>query len=86
MATARKAPATKRESNRRINLCNIPAQDLSTLIGLIYEGPLETVPWAASLRRLIHHLNASWVVLVLRPASPERPSLIIQAHFENVTV
>lgn len=59
---------------------------LSDLIGLIYEGPLESVPWASSLRWLTRHLAFSWAVLVLRPASKSQPSLIIQAHHQEVTV
>lgn len=61
-------------------------QALSTLIGLIYQGPLEAVPWASCLRWLTQHLHASWAVLVLRPASQERPSLIIQAHHQTVAI
>jgi cytochrome P450 len=59
---------------------------LSDLIGLIYEGPLEPTPWANSLRQLNRTLDFSWTILVLRPASRSLPSLIIQAHEQEVTV
>jgi DNA-binding CsgD family transcriptional regulator len=59
---------------------------LSDLIGLIYQGPLEQVPWSSSLRWLTHNLDFSWAVLVLRPASHSLPSLIIQAHEQEVGV
>lgn len=62
------------------------ADALSGLIGLVYEGPLEPMPWASSLRWLTRHLDFSWAVLVLRPASKSQPSLIIQAHHQDVTV
>lgn len=64
----------------------IGAAELSALIELIYRGPLETVPWSASLRRLNQLLDASWAVLVLRPAAPERPSLIIEGHYQDVEI
>jgi DNA-binding CsgD family transcriptional regulator len=53
---------------------------------LIYEGPLESTPWANSLRQLNRTLDFSWTVLVLRPASRSQPSLIIQAHEQEVRV
>jgi len=59
---------------------------LSEIIGLIYEGPLEPLPWASSLRWLTRTLNFGWAVLVLRPASRQQPSLIIQAHEQDVKV
>jgi DNA-binding CsgD family transcriptional regulator/PAS domain-containing protein len=59
---------------------------LSELIELIYRGPLEAMPWAASLRQLNQQLDASWAVLVLRPAAPERPSLIIESHYQQVAI
>lgn len=62
------------------------ADALSEIIGLIYQGPLEPLPWASSLRWLTRHLNFSWAVLVLRPASKEQPSLIIQANERDVAV
>lgn len=61
-------------------------EQLAQLIGLIYEGLLEPVPWTSMLRWLNTAFNASWSVLVLRPASRERPSLIIQAKYQQVEV
>lgn len=61
-------------------------QETSDLIGLVYHGLLEPVPWGSILRRLNTALGASWAVLVLRPASPQRPSLILQAHYQKVAV
>lgn len=61
-------------------------QETSDLVGLVYQGLLEPVPWSSILRWLNANFNASWSVLVLRPASPERPSLILQAHYQEVAV
>src|SRR5262249_32769166 len=60
--------------------------EISDLIGLVYEGPLESVPWASSLRWLTRNVRCSWAVLVLRPASPMQPSLKIQAPGQKVRV
>lgn len=64
----------------------LSSEQLSQLIGLIYEGLFEPVPWTRVLRWLNTAFNASWSVLVLRPASRERPSLIIQARYQQVEV
>ena len=49
------------------------------LISLIYEGPLETLPWSGSLDFLRDLLDANWVSLILRPASERNNALIINA-------
>lgn len=79
-------PAADRIGPSAAPSMEISAQALSTLIGLIYEGALEPMPWASCLRWLTARLNASWAVLVLRPASPDRASLIIQAHHQSVAL
>ena len=64
----------------------LDSEELSSLIGSIYEGPFEPVPWASALQWLTRYLHTSWAVLVLRPASRLQPSLIIEAHHQQVTV
>ena len=49
------------------------------LISLIYEGPLEALPWASSLNFLRDLMDANWVTLILRPASERNNALIINA-------
>ncbi|SFV12553.1 helix-turn-helix transcriptional regulator [Pseudoduganella namucuonensis] len=50
---------------------------LDTLVGLIYEGALETVPWTSALNMVRAMLDANWVTLTLRPASPSQLGLIV---------
>jgi DNA-binding CsgD family transcriptional regulator len=64
----------------------LPPDGLSELIGHVYEGPLEAMPWGSSLQWLTANLPCSWAVLVLRPASQRTPSLMIHAHGDQVTV
>lgn len=51
----------------------------SDLVGAIYQGPLEPVPWAGALVMLREILRANWAVLILRPASADRPALLVRA-------
>jgi DNA-binding CsgD family transcriptional regulator len=57
----------------------LPAGELSTLLGLLYQGPTETVPWAAFLERVRARLDATFVTLVLRHPATTRPGLIVNA-------
>lgn len=51
----------------------------SEIVGLLYEGSLEPVPWAGALQWLQRTLNANWAWLIVRPASISEPALIINA-------
>ncbi len=52
---------------------------LSALVGAIYQGPLEPVPWSGALVMLRDILRANWATLILRPASADQLALIIRA-------
>jgi DNA-binding CsgD family transcriptional regulator len=54
-------------------------EQFSELIGAIYQGPLESVPWGGALVRLREIMGANWAVLILRPASADQPALVIRA-------
>jgi len=68
------------------DMAHLSAEQVSQLIGLIYQGLLEPVPWTGILRWLNTAFKASWSVLVLRPAARGRASLIIQANYQEVAV
>lgn len=56
----------------------LPAlHEFSRLVESIYQGPLESPPWKSFLDALRTRLAALFTTLVLRPASPERPSVIV---------
>ena len=57
----------------------LPAGELSTLLGLLYQGPTEPVPWASFLESLRQRLDAAFVTLVLRHPATGRPGLIVNA-------
>ena len=54
----------------------LPVEPFNELVGLIYEGPLEPVPWSSALCLLHRHLGASWVSLIFEPRS-SRPHAVI---------
>ncbi len=53
--------------------------DFSELVSAIYQGPLEPVPWKTALDLMRTHLRASYVTLMLRPPSPDRDALMVNA-------
>ena len=46
---------------------------------MVYQGPLEAVPWKSALDLIRRHLKAIYVTLVLRPPSSDRAGLIVNA-------
>jgi hypothetical protein len=57
----------------------LPLDEFSRLVESVYHGPLESMPWKNFLEELKLHLSASYTTLILRPASPERPSVMVVA-------
>lgn len=48
------------------------------IVGAIYQGPLERIPWNSAIRLIRKHLRANWTSLVLRPASASAPAQLIR--------
>ncbi len=46
---------------------------------MIYQGPLEPVPWKSALDLIRRHLKAIYVTLMLRPPSSDRAGLMVNA-------
>ncbi len=61
-------------------------EQFSTLIGAVYEGPLETVPWSGMLVMLRDIMRANWATLILRPASADQLALLIRAGIRGPEV
>jgi len=49
------------------------------LLGLIYEGAEEEQPWSRALEQIRAELDASWVALLLRPATEQAPARLLTA-------
>ncbi|MGT2452079.1 helix-turn-helix transcriptional regulator [Cupriavidus basilensis] len=59
--------------------------DFSTLLGKIYQGALEQVPWSKALELIRTHLRANYVTLILRSPASDRPGLMVNASEEGGT-
>lgn len=51
--------------------------EFSRLVGLVYRSPFESPPWKSFLDHLRELLNASFVAMVMRPATLDRPSIMV---------
>jgi DNA-binding CsgD family transcriptional regulator len=52
-------------------------QTLDTLVGAVYEGPMESPPWQSVLQLLRDTMNAAHVTLMLRPPSADNSGIMI---------
>uniref|UniRef100_UPI003F499D5B helix-turn-helix transcriptional regulator n=1 Tax=Cupriavidus yeoncheonensis TaxID=1462994 RepID=UPI003F499D5B len=71
---------------RRPGQSALDMDEISDLIGLVYDGPLLEIPWQSLLDALRHLLNANYVTLVLRPPSNTSPGLMITSSAVDTTV
>lgn len=56
---------------------NIELQQFDEIVGLIYNGPLEEIPWDQSLRWLQKKLGANHVTLIIRPPTAGAAGMMI---------
>ncbi len=77
-------PGTERPSADRS--LSMSLAEFSRLTREIYEGPFEKPPWRKSLSSLLQLMDACHVTLVLRPATPEGPSVTIDASSNGVEI
>lgn len=78
--------ATAPPSGAKVEPLPLSFEQFSELVGQIYEGPLEDVPWASAMRMVRKYLNANWVTLILRPASISQQAILVRAgeHGEDL--
>ncbi|MCO7569509.1 MULTISPECIES: helix-turn-helix transcriptional regulator [Pseudomonas chlororaphis group] len=56
---------------------NLSLETFSDLIGNLYQGPMENIPWATFLNQLNLHLNSKYVTFILRPPSAQVDGLMV---------
>jgi DNA-binding CsgD family transcriptional regulator len=61
----------------------LPLEQFSRLVALIYRGALEQLPWSGFVEALHGLLGASWVTLILRPASGQHRAMMINMGREG---
>lgn len=52
-------------------------EDFSELVGQLYEGPLESIPWVTFLNQLNSLLHSKYVTFILRPPSTQVDGLMV---------
>ncbi|UVJ44642.1 LuxR C-terminal-related transcriptional regulator [Pseudomonas sp. LS1212] len=56
---------------------SLSLETFSELVGNLYQGPLENVPWATFLNQLNVHLDSKYVTFILRPPSAHVDGLMV---------
>ena len=56
---------------------SLSLEDLSEMLGVLYQGPLESVPWNTFLDRLKNALSSKYATFILRPPSQHVDGLSI---------
>jgi len=78
VAVTRKPVSQERPAQVRQEVALLPVAGFSELVGAIYQGPLEPIPWGTVLGQLRTLLRVNWAILILRPASITHPALLIR--------
>lgn len=55
-------------------------EDFSELVGQLYEGPLESIPWVTFLNQLNSLLHSKYVTFILRPPSTQVDGLMVSTN------
>jgi len=70
---------TSEEARASSELAGLSVAQFSELLARIYQGPLETLPWAGALELIRTLLDASYATLILRSPSSDRRGLMVHA-------
>ena len=62
---------------------DLSLQQFSHLVGLIYRGTMDPLPWSGAIEFLHRLLRASWVTLILRPATAGHQAIMINMGREG---
>ncbi|MDB5976882.1 MAG: helix-turn-helix transcriptional regulator [Nevskia sp.] len=71
------------ESSNAAHGVTLPLDQFSRLVALVYRGALDPLPWSGAVEALHRLLQASWVTLILRPASAGHQALMINMGLEG---
>ncbi|WP_455288662.1 helix-turn-helix transcriptional regulator [Cupriavidus necator] len=64
----------------------VSLSEFSALLGNIYQGPMERVPWGKALEQIRRQLNANYATLILRSPSTDRAGLMVNASEHGSTL
>lgn len=66
--------------------CGLSIEGFSQIVQMIYDGPIERIPWQSALMHLRTLVGARFVTLILRPFLPDQPTLIITSTLTGIEV
>jgi len=75
--------ATRPQSTKAGAPIPVSVEEFSRLAALVYRGTMEPLPWAGIIEALHRLLQASWVTLILRPASDQHQAMMINMGREG---
>lgn len=82
MASKQKEKSSE-EPGRSAHGVTLPLDQFSRLVALVYRGALDPLPWSGAVEALHRLLQASWVTLILRPASTGHQALMVNMGREG---
>jgi hypothetical protein len=67
------------EGHTASELADLSVAQFSELLARVYQGPLESLPWAGALELIRTFLGANYATLILRSPSSDRRGLMVHA-------
>lgn len=59
---------------------SLTLEDFSELVGQLYQGPMENIPWVTFLNQLNRLLDSKYVTFILRPPSSQVDGLMVSTN------
>ncbi|MGF6395132.1 DNA-binding CsgD family transcriptional regulator/PAS domain-containing protein [Pseudomonas plecoglossicida] len=74
------ADASANNNKRYAFMQSLTLEDFSELVGQLYQGPMENIPWVTFLNQLNRLLNSKYVTFILRPPSTQVDGLMVSTN------
>ncbi|BBH45471.1 hypothetical protein KU43P_19480 [Pseudomonas sp. KU43P] len=74
------ADASANNNKRYAFMQSLSLEDFSELVGQLYQGPMENIPWVTFLNQLNRLLDSKYVTFILRPPSSQVDGLMVSTN------
>ncbi len=74
------ADASANNNKRYAFMQSLTLEDFSELVGQLYQGPMENIPWVTFLNQLNRLLDSKYVTFILRPPSSQVDGLMVSTN------
>jgi DNA-binding HTH domain-containing proteins len=74
------ADASANNNKRYAFMQSLNLEDFSELVGQLYQGPMENIPWVTFLNQLNRLLDSKYVTFILRPPSTQVDGLMVSTN------